>query len=111
MRCADVSVKRLEILENLDQLKMIGCPGLVDQGEGFDARIPEAVRDELLEQLHRSRRWLAVHRVYVDMGDDEDLAETGGVNGQRSGDKVAWPLVEWRFPARAVSRSAQPAFD
>jgi Holliday junction resolvasome RuvABC DNA-binding subunit len=84
VRRADVSVKRLEILEALDQLKMIGCPCLGNQGEGFDAGILEAVRDELLEQLYGCGRRFAIHRVYVDMGDDDDRSEAGGMNRRAS---------------------------
>jgi hypothetical protein len=56
--------------EDLDQLKVIGCPFLADQDGGLHSALVETVGDERLKQRLRLRHVL---RIYIDMRNDDDF--------------------------------------
>ena len=70
---ADMVIERAHVPEDFDQLKVIGCRVLGDQGEGLHSGIFATILDETNENL--LERWSHVLRIHVDMRDHNDFAK------------------------------------
>ena len=73
-----MGIEGAHVLEDLDQLKMIGCRVLCDQDERLHSGIVATILDERHEQRLRLTHELRIH---VDMRDDNDFPKLVGVGG------------------------------
>src|SRR5439155_23613352 len=103
---ADMGVERAHVPEDLDKLKMIGCPFLGDQGEGLHSAIIATVYYEIHQQRFRYGHVLRIH---IDMRNDNDFPKPvvkpvsmGGCPHQ------ARRHSQWQYPVELTHQTFLP---